>query len=174
MQYLGKKGWEGGAYDDSQCDEKNSSYSLGMLCGLIGIMHMKCSEQFMTCNKYSVAFVGGVIVYYSHHQCRLFINNNQALLLILTITIFTLITSVGIGNSDLQRSDLLMILRVGWSGHRHRNEQLKVSGKGSIFELILASWGTIHDIINVQYSLTTSGTRLLAWREATASCGKLP
>ena len=70
--------------------------------------------------------------------------------------------SVGTENSDLQTLDLLMLLRAGWSRHRYRNEQLKVSGKGSIFELILASWRTIHDIINVQYSLTTSGTRLLA------------
>lgn len=90
-------------------DEKNSSYLLGMLCGLIGIIHTKCSEQFLAHSKYSVAVVGGVIVYYSYHQCRLFISNNQALLSILTIKTFTLITSVGTKNSDLQMLDLLMI-----------------------------------------------------------------
>lgn len=162
MEYLEREGWEGGAYNDSRCGEENNSHALGMLHGLIRIMHTKCSEQFLAHNKCSIAVVVGVIVYYSYyHQRRLFIKNNQALLLILTVKIFTLITSVGIEKRDLQMLDLPMIVRVGWNRHRYRNEQLKAGGKGSIFELILLSWRTTDNILNVQYSLTTSGTRLL-------------
>ena len=62
---MGKEGREGGACDDSRCDEKNSSYSSGMLCGLIGIMHIKCSEQFLAHSECSISVVVGVIVYYS-------------------------------------------------------------------------------------------------------------
>lgn len=126
MEYAGKEGREGGACDDSLRDEKNSSYSLGMLCGLIGIMRPKCSEQLLAHSKCSIAVVVGPAVYYSYsHQYGLFINNNQALLLMLTIKIFTLIMSLGRGNSYLQVLDLLMILRVGQSRHSYRNEQLR-------------------------------------------------
>lgn len=59
--------------------------------------------------------------------------------------------------------DLLRILRVYWSKHKYREEQLKASVKGgySTFELILVLWKTLHVFIKVQYSLTASGTWVL-------------
>lgn len=62
-----------------------------MLCGLIGIMHIKCSEQCLAQSKYSVALVVGVTIYYSyvHWYYRLLIMENQVLLLIFTIKIYS-------------------------------------------------------------------------------------
>ena len=68
MKYVEKEGQQRGAYDGSRCDEKNSSYSLGMLCGLIGIMYIKCSEQCLAHSKCSVAVVVGVIIVYSYYS----------------------------------------------------------------------------------------------------------
>lgn len=65
MKYVEKEVQRGGAFDDSHSDKKNSSYCLGMLCGFIGIMHIKSSEQCLAHSERSIVEVGVISVYYS-------------------------------------------------------------------------------------------------------------
>ena len=61
-----------------------------MLFALVGIMHMKCSEQCLAASECLIAVVvGRIIDYYSYLVLQ--IVSHQALLIICTIKIFTLI-----------------------------------------------------------------------------------